>query len=129
MTSPVDHTGNFWERQARRDPLWAILSDPTKKGRKWNLRQFLETGAREISLVMYLLGELRVVVSGRKALDFGCGVGRCTLALGDYFDERCGREWVGYRYFVRKRRQHRPFTTAGCRVTRSAPTVPAARRR
>lgn len=90
MTRPVDGIREFWERHARRDPLWAVLSDPTKKDRGWDLRQFLETGAREISLLMYQLDDLHIVVSRQKALDFGCGVGRLTLALADFFDEVTG---------------------------------------
>ena len=35
-----------WERQARLDPLWAILSDPARKGRKWRAAAFFETGRR-----------------------------------------------------------------------------------
>jgi SAM-dependent methyltransferase len=79
-----------WEDQAKSDPLWAILSEPDKQGRKWNLGEFLETGERDIAHVMDI-----VVRSGRTirlgtAVDFGCGIGRLTQPLADRFDQALG---------------------------------------
>ena len=90
MTTPIEHAGDFWERHARRDPLWAILTDPTKKGRQWDLDRFFETGAREISLALYELARFDVAITRTNALDFGCGVGRLTQALAGYFDRAVG---------------------------------------
>jgi SAM-dependent methyltransferase len=84
------HGREFWERHAQHDPLWAILSDPTKKGRKWDLQAFFETGAREISIVLYRLAELDLAIPREAALDFGCGVGRLTQALASHFDQAVG---------------------------------------
>ena len=80
----------FWDGHARRDPLWAILSDPSKAGRRWDLRDFFETGRREISLLMYQLRALNVAVDRKSALDFGCGVGRLSQPLARYFDRVVG---------------------------------------
>lgn len=80
----------FWERHAQRDPLWAILSDPIKKGRKWDLPEFFETGTREIAILLYRLAELDIPIARGTALDFGCGVGRLTQALADHFDHAVG---------------------------------------
>jgi len=80
----------FWDRHARHDPLWAILSDPTKTGRRWDLRSFLETGRREVSLLMYQLRALNVEVDRKAALDFGCGIGRLTQPLAAYFERVVG---------------------------------------
>ena len=54
---------DHWERQARLDPLWAILSDPAKKGRKWRPAEFFETGRNEISVLMFRLRVLGIPVS------------------------------------------------------------------
>ena len=81
---------DFWEKHARHDPLWAILSDPSKKGRKWNARDFFETGQREISILMFRLRSLKIDVARTATLDFGCGVGRLTQALAGYFDRVAG---------------------------------------
>ena len=80
----------FWDGHARRDPLWAILSDPSKVGRRWDLRDFVETGRREVSLLMYQLRALHIDVSCKAALDFGCGVGRLSQPLARYFDRVVG---------------------------------------
>jgi SAM-dependent methyltransferase len=69
--------------------MWAVLSDPNRKGR-WDLRQFMETGAREISLLLYQLRTLGIAFDPAAALDFGCGLGRLTQPLGDAFDRVIG---------------------------------------
>jgi SAM-dependent methyltransferase len=84
------HGREFWERHAQYDPLWAILSDPTKKGRKWDLPEFFETGSREISVVLHTLAECGVTINRGAALDFGCGVGRLTQALAEHFESAVG---------------------------------------
>jgi len=80
----------FWDDFAKYDPLWAILSDPTKAGRQWDLPRFLETGRREISLLFYQLRALGLAVERRAALDFGCGVGRLSQPLASHFDRVVG---------------------------------------
>ncbi len=73
----------IWEAHARHDPLWAILSDPTKKNRGWEIDRFFESGERE---VRFLLRDLeKIPFDKRDALDFGCGVGRLTHALSRHF--------------------------------------------
>ncbi len=90
MADLVNRDQAFWDGHARRDPLWAILSDPSKAGRRWALRDFLETGRREVSLLMYQLRALDIGVSRKAALDFGCGVGRLSQPLARYFDRVVG---------------------------------------
>jgi len=80
----------FWDLHAKRDPLWAILSDPSKRGRLWDLRSFMETGRREVSLLMYQLQALNIPVRHDAALDFGCGVGRLSQPLARYFERVVG---------------------------------------
>jgi SAM-dependent methyltransferase len=80
----------FWDSFARYDPLWAILSDPSRSGRRWDLRSFLETGRREVSLLMYELRALSIDVRRGAALDFGCGVGRLSQPLAECFDRVVG---------------------------------------
>jgi SAM-dependent methyltransferase len=79
-----------WNELGRRDPLWAILTAPDKKGNKWSVDEFLRTGRDEIAALMAHLERLPVTVSRRRALDFGCGVGRLTRALADYFEDVIG---------------------------------------
>lgn len=76
----------FWEQFAHADPLWAILSDPSKRGRRWEVEPFFETGRREVSLVLYQLAQLGHPPAREAAFDFGCGVGRLSQALAEHFD-------------------------------------------
>jgi SAM-dependent methyltransferase len=77
----------YWDEQARTDPMWAILVDPQKTGRRWDPEEFFSTGVYEIASVMERLGQWGLPVSRKRALDFGCGVGRLTQPLADYFEE------------------------------------------
>jgi ubiquinone/menaquinone biosynthesis C-methylase UbiE len=77
-----------WDRLARQDPLWAVLTDPGKRDGGWDVDQFFQAGTEELSAVLQRAERLGVVVSRRRALDFGCGVGRVTQAMAGSF-ERC----------------------------------------
>jgi SAM-dependent methyltransferase len=77
-----------WERLGRRDPFWAVLTDPSKRGGGWDREEFFRGGAKEIAAALWRAEQLGLRLSRRRALDFGCGVGRITQALADHF-ERC----------------------------------------
>lgn len=84
--------GKKWEVLAKSDPMWAILSDPDKMGNKWNAEEFFLTGRIEIETLMNYI-ESSFSISGRSwALDFGCGIGRLSLALAKYFDYVAGMD-------------------------------------
>ena len=75
-----------WDALARLDPLWAILSRPDARDGGWSVDEFFATGETEIDAV-FSHSEARPA-DWRVAIDFGCGVGRLTRALGERFD-RC----------------------------------------
>jgi len=79
-----------WEELARTDPLWAILSEPSKRGNRWEANQFFRTGQEEIRNVLEHLESLGCRPERRSALDFGCGAGRLTLALASHFETAHG---------------------------------------
>jgi SAM-dependent methyltransferase len=80
-----------WEGFAQADPLWAICVDPKKCGGCWTQEEFFATGEREISKIMEYLRSLGLSpLNTAVALDFGCGVGRLTSALSQYFDKCWG---------------------------------------
>lgn len=82
---------SVWETLAQNDPLWAILSEPEKKGRKWDVDEFFEIGRTEVDAILKTLEEAgRPVLKRGAALDFGCGVGRLSQRLADYFDRVTG---------------------------------------
>lgn len=75
-----------WQRLGVIDPLWAIMSDPDKRGNQWDIEDFFESGRREVKRDLAWLEALEVQILKRRALDFGCGVGRITQALCEHFD-------------------------------------------
>jgi ubiquinone/menaquinone biosynthesis C-methylase UbiE len=79
-----------WNKFGKIDPLWAILTDPAKKGNKWQIDEFFRSGEIEIETIMKYTKSSDVDIRHGKALDFGCGVGRLTQALVNYFDEVYG---------------------------------------
>jgi glycosyltransferase involved in cell wall biosynthesis/SAM-dependent methyltransferase len=82
-----------WEHNARSDAHFAILSDPDHTDRSWEQDpdRFMASGEQEISRVMAFLEQAGFDprFDGR-ALDFGCGIGRLTNALGRRFGEAVG---------------------------------------
>jgi trans-aconitate methyltransferase len=72
---------SLWDGHASRDPLWAVLAFPEKSGNRWTVREFMQTGEREIALLYHRFAELQLPEPKGRALDFGCGVGRLTQAL------------------------------------------------
>jgi hypothetical protein len=79
----IDQLKQNWEAFGRRDPLWAILTQPDKKGGKWQAEEFFCRGKQEIDGVLDYLKSLPLnhVLKLGSALDFGCGIGRLTQAL------------------------------------------------
>lgn len=79
-----------WDEFGTSNPLWAILTDPIKKGNRWNPDEFFRTGQDEIDQVMRYVEVLGIDLKRGKALDFGCGAGRLTQALIAHFDQAYG---------------------------------------
>ena len=79
-----------WNKFGKQDPFWAIITRHDKKGNKWSHEEFFELGKQEIAGVMEYVQKLGLIPQRGRALDFGCGVGRLTQALADYFDAVVG---------------------------------------
>lgn len=79
-----------WDAFGRQDPMWAILTDPARKGRRWTAAEFFATGAEEIGAFMVEATALGLPRHRRRALDFGCGLGRLTQALAVHADSVVG---------------------------------------
>ena len=77
-----------WDRFGREDPFWAVLTDPSRKGGRWEPEEFFATGRAEVAALLEEVGEL---LPGReRALDFGCGPGRLTRPLAEHFEAADG---------------------------------------
>jgi len=79
-----------WERLAAEDPLWAVLTDPARRGRRWRVEDFLATGEAEIAAVLEDAAAFGLPARRGSALDFGCGAGRLTRALSVRFGQAVG---------------------------------------
>lgn len=90
VAHPLRASQQLWDEHAAENPLWAILADPAKLDRRWNLERFFHTGVREIEALRYELATRQIAFGGAAALDFGCGVGRLTQALAPHFAEVIG---------------------------------------
>jgi SAM-dependent methyltransferase len=80
-----------WDAQASADPLWAVLSEPERAGRQWDVASFMATGKAQVEKEVARFHELGGVLPDRElAVDFGSGVGRLTQPLGDQFERVIG---------------------------------------
>ena len=80
-----------WEGLAQADPLWAICTDPGKRNGQWTREEFFATGRKEIATVLGYAARIGIRINKMlPALDFGCGVGRLTRAMAEYFPECVG---------------------------------------
>lgn len=100
----LDHTKQTYEKLGRDDPFYAVLTVPQFRHNKWDPKEFFANGEREIKDVMRYLGDLRLPIVRHNALDFGCGVGRLTQALGDHFEHVDGVDIA--ESMVAKAREH-----------------------
>jgi SAM-dependent methyltransferase len=85
----LDELRQNWDAFGRQDPLWAIRTEPDKRGGKWEIGEFFASGQDHVRQLVARLGELDLPTKG-VVLDFGCGVGRLTQAFADHFDEAWG---------------------------------------
>jgi SAM-dependent methyltransferase len=92
----IDSLRRSWEALGRQDPLWAVLTDPARRGGRWDPAEFLSSGEREVAVVFARLAHIGVALSSsQRALDFGCGAGRLTQALATRFTHVDGVDIAG----------------------------------
>ena len=69
-----------WQALGKDDPLWAILTDPDRHHQRWDVQAFLATGEADVARYETLLRQAGHAGDFASVLDFGCGVGRLSLA-------------------------------------------------
>jgi SAM-dependent methyltransferase len=81
----LEESQELWNELASVDPMWAVLSRSDKRHRSWDLTEFRLTGEQEIDAVLEICRQLHLPRNYNRSLDFGCGLGRLTRALGRSF--------------------------------------------
>jgi SAM-dependent methyltransferase len=79
-----------WEALGDTDPMFGVLSDPTKHGGKWQVDEFFESGRAHVKKLLRTLDDARASYVRGRCLDFGCGVGRLTIPLAESFTHTVG---------------------------------------
>lgn len=90
MTS-LQRSASQWEHNAKSNAFWAILTDVRKSSCAWEREEFFATGRDEVRMVLDRVRALGAFPDpAGRVLDFGCGVGRTTRALMEYFAQGYG---------------------------------------
>jgi SAM-dependent methyltransferase len=90
MRKELKRLRQVWNELGADDPLWAILSDPAKRGGRWDDAEFFALGESEIAAIEQYCAALARPRERRLAVDFGCGVGRLTRALASRYTQVIG---------------------------------------
>lgn len=86
LPSALRSAARCWQRWGERDPLYAVLTHPDKRHNRWDIDAFLETGRAQIEDDLSWAADVGCDLGSLRALDFGCGVGRLTLALASRYE-------------------------------------------
>ena len=86
----LNQTKKHWDKFARTDPFWAVLTDAGKKGNQWRVDEFFQTGVDSVAAEIKGVRMHYPALNFGTALDFGCGVGRLSQALALHFGQVTG---------------------------------------
>jgi SAM-dependent methyltransferase len=75
-----------WDEFGRERPFYSILTDRED----WREDEFFATGSAAVEHLVRKLEADGLALHRARALDFGCGAGRLSRALGHYYDEVVG---------------------------------------
>src|SRR5688572_11798148 len=95
-----------WDAHGRRNARAAILTRSMGQP-EWDESAFLETGRQQVARFMSEADRVLPNRQRRRALDFGCGIGRLTVPLADYCNEVVGVDIAGS--MVEIARRHNPI--------------------
>jgi SAM-dependent methyltransferase len=90
IPAALEQLRETWHALGEDDPLWAILSDPEKRGGRWDADSFFAAGEQEIAAILLHCSALGRPHAHGLAVDFGCGVGRLSRALASRYAQVIG---------------------------------------
>ncbi len=90
--SMFDRIAEAWRAFGETEPHWSVLVDDgyRQENLQDNIDRFYRSGDADIDVHLNFLRRMGHPITFDKALDFGCGVGRLTLALAPYAREVVG---------------------------------------
>ncbi|SEQ85116.1 class I SAM-dependent methyltransferase [Sphingobium sp. YR768] len=83
-------TDRDWRKWAETDPYYSVAAAPEFRRDRVDIDAFLYTGEAYIVQRLAMLEQQLGVIARRRALDFGCGVGRIALPMAMLFGEVVG---------------------------------------
>lgn len=86
----IKNLQTHWDEFGKTDPLWAIMTNPNTKNNRWDIDDFFKTGYEHMGTIIDTANLLGYPKQRGTALDFGCGVGRLTQPLCQYFENVTG---------------------------------------
>jgi SAM-dependent methyltransferase len=92
LQAMFDRIAKAWRSFGETEPHWSVLVDDgyRQENLEANIDRFYRSGVADIDIHLNFLRRLAHPTSFGKALDFGCGVGRLTLALGTHAGQVVG---------------------------------------
>lgn len=86
LQAMFDRIGEAWTAFGDSEPHWSVLvsDDFRQENLAANIDRFYNSGHADIAVHLNFLRRAGLPVSFDTALDFGCGVGRLTLAMAPY---------------------------------------------
>jgi SAM-dependent methyltransferase len=88
LAAMLERTGQYWERVGGEAPHWSVLTQERYRPERIaeTRDEFYASGKTDLALVTGLLARHGMTPAARpRLLEFGCGVGRATLALARVF--------------------------------------------
>lgn len=86
LQAMFDRIGKAWRAFGQTEPHWSVLTndDFRQDNLAANIDRFYASGHDDVDTHLNILRRAGLPVAFGRAMDFGCGVGRLTLALGRY---------------------------------------------
>jgi SAM-dependent methyltransferase len=114
----LDAVRSTWERVGEDDPYWGVLSWEGTEHGQWDLEAFFLEGEREVCRFLEEADAMELTPVFGDALDFGCGVGRLSRALGRRFTNVIGVDIS--RPMIEQAQRLNPSDASNCRFLVSA---------
>jgi SAM-dependent methyltransferase len=92
LQAMFERIGQAWKLFGETEPHWSVLTSDAFRQENLadHIDAFYGSGRNDIDLHLHFLRRAGLPVRFGKALDFGCGVGRLTLALAAHADQVVG---------------------------------------